>query len=278
MAFFANEDVKKIAHWMCDTDSKKCYLREWVYVNLDAHAGIIFRIIKYVYRLMFGPMRITTWNNAKRKTGEMAGHLPVIEGADVYMMTNVFTLEQYRYKKKFEPVKEDIVYDCGACVGDTAIWYANKVERVVAFEPDPDNVIKLQKNLKRNNIENVFIVAKGVAATSGEMRFDLGQGDSSKAQDSGTTIISVCSIDDYAQLHQEAPTIIKMDIEGAEIDALKGAKNTIILNKPKLAICIYHNPQVDMICIPTMLKEWRPDYQMFCRKIHHYRETVLFAV
>lgn len=170
------------------------------------------------------------------------------------------------------------MYDCGACVGDTAIWYANKVERVVAFEPDPDNVIKLQKNLKRNNIENVFIVAKGVAATSGEMRFDLGQGDSSKAQDSGTTIISVCSIDDYAQLHQEAPTIIKMDIEGAEIDALKGAKNTIILNKPKLAICIYHNPQVDMICIPTMLKEWRPDYQMFCRKIHHYRETVLFAV
>jgi len=76
----------------------------------------------------------------------------------------------------------------------------------------------------------------------------------------------------------EPVTYIKMDIEGAELNALKGAANTIKKNKPRLAICVYHKPE-DILEIPVFLSELVPSYQFYLR--HHsqyYIETVLYAV
>ena len=73
-------------------------------------------------------------------------------------------------------------------------------------------------------------------------------------------------------------TMIKMDIEGSELEALKGAKKTIQRDKPKLAICIYHKPE-DMADIPLYIKELVPEYKLYIR--HHSNfatETVLYAV
>ena len=73
-------------------------------------------------------------------------------------------------------------------------------------------------------------------------------------------------------------TMIKMDIEGSELEALKGAKQTIQRDKPKLAICIYHKPE-DIIEIPCYIKELVPRYRLYLR---HYgngdTETVLYAL
>jgi hypothetical protein len=69
-----------------------------------------------------------------------------------------------------------------------------------------------------------------------------------------------------------------MDIEGAELNALKGAEQIIKRYKPKLAICIYHKPE-DIWTIPNLLLEFVPDYQFYIR---HYSltcfETVLYAL
>ena len=69
-----------------------------------------------------------------------------------------------------------------------------------------------------------------------------------------------------------------MDIEGAELDALKGAVHTIQTYRPKLAISIYHKPE-DLVEIPLYLMEIMPDYQFYIR---HYttwlEETVLYAI
>ncbi len=69
-----------------------------------------------------------------------------------------------------------------------------------------------------------------------------------------------------------------MDIEGAEFDALKGAEKTIKKYKPKLAICVYHNP-LDIVNIPLYIKELVPEYKIFLR---HYSEssseTVCYAI
>ena len=72
-------------------------------------------------------------------------------------------------------------------------------------------------------------------------------------------------------------TFIKMDIEGAEIPALAGAKATILANQPKLAICIYHKPK-DLWEIPLLLHDWVPEYQMHIRHFGpRYYSTVLYA-
>ena len=69
-----------------------------------------------------------------------------------------------------------------------------------------------------------------------------------------------------------------MDIEGAEMEALKGAESIIKSQKPKLAICVYHKEQ-DMTEIPIFIKKLVPEYKLFMR---HYSndagETVLYAV
>lgn len=71
---------------------------------------------------------------------------------------------------------------------------------------------------------------------------------------------------------------VKMDIEGSELEALKGMSRTICACKPKLAICMYHKPE-DMWEIPMYLKKLVPEYRLFVR---HYSnsdlETVLYAV
>jgi hypothetical protein len=69
-----------------------------------------------------------------------------------------------------------------------------------------------------------------------------------------------------------------MDIEGAELKALKGASDIIRKNRPKLAISVYHK-QNDMIDIPLFLKSVIPDYRLYIRHYSIYpAETVLYAV
>lgn len=73
-------------------------------------------------------------------------------------------------------------------------------------------------------------------------------------------------------------TFIKMDIEGSELKALMGAKETIRKYKPKLAICLYHKKE-DILEIPLYVKELLPEYKLYIR--HHcnkHGETVLYAM
>ena len=79
-------------------------------------------------------------------------------------------------------------------------------------------------------------------------------------------------------LYDEPVTLLKMDVEGAEQNALKGCKNIIQEKKPKLAICIYHNVD-DLWEIPIMIKQLVPEYKLFVR--HHtkgFGDTVCYAI
>jgi hypothetical protein len=91
------------------------------------------------------------------------------------------------------------------------------------------------------------------------------------------TSVKVKAIDNLANLKKT--TFIKMDIEGAEIEALKGAKNTILKDKPRLAISIYHSDE-DMLRIAEWIHATVPEYKLYCRHHSLYPfvfETILYA-
>jgi FkbM family methyltransferase len=76
----------------------------------------------------------------------------------------------------------------------------------------------------------------------------------------------------------ERVTFIKLDVEGAELEALKGSENLIIRSHPKIAVCIYHKPD-DYYKIQEYINSIVPDYKFFIRHYHYTAmETVLYCV
>jgi hypothetical protein len=97
----------------------------------------------------------------------------------------------------------------------------------------------------------------------------------SRVAPEGEATIEVTSID--AVLNGEKASLIKMDVEGSELNSLKGAVNTIKAHRPILAVCVYHKP-MDIIDIPLYLRETAPDYSFFLRMYHSFDEIVLYAI
>jgi FkbM family methyltransferase len=143
---------------------------------------------------------------------------------------------------------------------------------VAAFEPDPDNYAKL---VRRHADLNVVFLPCGVSSIVGLTRFEGGRGTASRIGESGQTVIQCVSIDDC--LPSFAPTLIKMDIEGAEPAALRGAERTLRRHRPGLAIALYHRPE-HLWEIPLWLAERKLDYRMYLRgHLYNGYESILYC-
>lgn len=180
---------------------------------------------------------------------------------------------------KFED--EEIFVDAGCCDLSSSIRlkdHCKNLKRVYAFEPDLHNYTKCEKAANLHFEDGVVkIVGKGTWSENKTISFDASSDGRSHISESGGTSIEVVAIDD-AIAPDEKVTFIKMDVEGSELESLKGAKHTIRRCKPKLAICIYHKA-VDMYEIPLYIKELVPEYKLYVR--HHANgasETVLYAM
>lgn len=125
--------------------------------------------------------------------------------------------------------------------------------------------------------ERIKLINSGLSKQSGELYF-YEQGSSSylTTKERSNSIVTIAAIDEITECRNA--TWIKMDIEGAEWDALHGAERVIRKNRPKLTICIYHSDE-DMIRIAEWVHETVPKYKLYVR--HHTRrdhETVLYAI
>ena len=167
----------------------------------------------------------------------------------------------------------DVVLDCGANIGVT-VEEALKAgaKTIVAIEPAPENLECLRRNF-RKEIEagRVIIYAKGVwdkddtltlnvdptnsAADSVVMKPEKSEG---KIQVPLTTVDKI-----VAELKLDKVDYIKMDIEGAEPNALRGAHDTIAKWKPRLSIASYH-VSTHSTLIPQIVHDTRADYQTYC--------------
>ena len=201
-----------------------------------------------------------------------------------------FALHQYRCKTPKGVIgcaRGDIVIDAGGCYGDTALYFAHQAGpqgRVASFEFLPANVVVLRRNLALNSglAQRIRLFENPVWSKSGEKLFVSGNGPgtkvSSACEDPGASRVETLKIDDWVACG-DYPRIdfIKMDIEGAELEALRGSEMVLRRFRPKLAICVYHNLE-DFWAIPGYLDGLGLGYRFYLRHftIGHY-ESVLFA-
>lgn len=166
--------------------------------------------------------------------------------------------------------------DCGGFIGDTVESLLNKkaeVQSVVTFEPDTDNFKTLSQSQKENSCQ-VTCFPCAVSDKTAFQRFSAARGSGMLCEDGETAILTV-SLDEA--LHNYEPTFIKMDIEGAELNAIHGAKEMICGNTPDLAICVYHRTN-HIWDILLLLNSFHLGYKFYLRSYNAYTmETVLYA-
>ena len=179
------------------------------------------------------------------------------------------------------PEKGDVIVDGGAWEGDSARNFIEELGgdcRVISFECDSVNFEKLRKNLKCYG-EDVFQAIKKGLWSSHEKLYLVATSDHSmqlqvtKMQTDNS--IDVVSLDDFIAGEID---FVKMDIEGSEIEAIKGMRRLIKNQKPKCAICIYHRSN-DLWEIPLLLKSLNPSYTFYLgHHSHNLFETTLYAI
>ncbi len=200
---------------------------------------------------------------------------------DSELLRPVLDLDLYFPEGIFELGNDEIFLDCGTFDGDSIRWFIErskgKYERIIGFEPDTATYQKLVDNFASN--ARVETVNKGVYSNEDILHFDnAGTRGSllSKPGEKSAISIPVCSIDDV--MSGGRATYIKMNIEGAEIAAIKGARQTILKWQPKLAISVYHRP-ADLWEIAAVIDTISPNYTFYLRQHDGgIIETVLYAI
>ena len=169
--------------------------------------------------------------------------------------------------------KNMVVYDIGANIGYISLLFAKqtgKSGQVFAFEPLPENCSRLEKNIALNNLENsITLIQAAVIDKSGSTTFmvhksgAMGKAVGSKGRDEEylmQIIVPAVSLDDFVfTQNNPPPKLIKMDIEGGEVLAIKGMQRTLKEVKPVILVEIHSHQALECL--------WRDfrdaDYQLF---------------
>jgi FkbM family methyltransferase len=163
--------------------------------------------------------------------------------------------------------------DCGAADGDTvrefrARW--NNYSQITAFEPDPRNYRGLSVSVFGD--QRISTVPAAVSDKTGVATFTA-TGDQS-AHIGGDYVVNTYRMDHVLV----NPTLIKMDIEGCELDALWGAREMIRKHSPVLAICAYHTGD-HLWQIPLLIHALNPTYRLYLRRyLEQTWDLVWYAV
>ena len=172
---------------------------------------------------------------------------------------------------------EDVFYDVGSCVGLYALHAAILGCRVVAFEPDPAYRKRLKRNIQINKLEKkIQVLEWAVSDQPGEVTLytDGVDGNSPSLREIGSrgaVTVKTGTIDQAIETNQiPAPDIIKLDIEGAEILALRGMKNLLTsTNTPRFLFIEFH---------PDFLPDFNSSFEE-CKNVveeYGYREIDAF--
>lgn len=190
----------------------------------------------------------------------------------------------------------DVIVDCGAFVGDTIqelIEIRNKsgFEKIYAFEPGDRQFKALSTRVRRLTEEwallddQITCVKAGIGSISkkaylnveNQLSLNIAFVSDEPELNTSSNSIEIIALDDYFMNKKDKVTFIKADIEGYELEMLKGAKNLIRKFKPNVALSIYHKWD-DFFAIPEYLKSIVPEYNISIRHHGHlFAETVCYC-
>lgn len=184
-----------------------------------------------------------------------------------------------QYYDVFRFSDDEVIADVGCFDCYTMKQYfkygSSKYKKIYSFEPEPQQYMHCKELIEKGRYSNWEIYNYGVYDNNDKLYFSSNSS-STKVSKDGDIEVDVIKLDDFFKKH-DVPTFIKMDIEGAELAALKGCDETISKYKPKLAICVYHKPG-DIFEILEYILSLNLDYKMWLR---HYsnliNETVLYC-
>ncbi len=174
-------------------------------------------------------------------------------------------MHDYEYDIMFTDIqrRDGVIVDCGAYNGKTAVEISEYLKnrevskKIIALEPDKDNIRLIKE--KCECYPNIIPMENGVSSRSEKLYFDVrgGQGGKIVIPEDGEDLsqyisITTINIDTLEGRFGEAIAAILMDVEGSELEALKGAAEVIKKYKPALAVRVYHK-RTDLLTIPHFL-------------------------
>ena len=203
---------------------------------------------------------------------------------DILHAESDFIFNQYFDKDIMQFTDHEVFVDCGGFVGDTTEMFISRIRnfsRIYSYEPENGNYEKAERYLstwEHQVYHKITLRNTGVGKESATLKISSG-GAGSHISQTGDQEVHIVSLDEDIS---EPVSFIKMDIEGFELDALAGAKNHILAEKPKLAICVYHKPD-DLWQIPEYILQLNPTYKLYLRQYKYDDgqnpwESVLYAI
>lgn len=177
---------------------------------------------------------------------------------------------------------DEYFVDAGAYDGEVTMKFLNRVEGrfrgVLAFEPDPENIATCLSRLSAHSstvLQKVRLIKQGLGASAGTAPFMGGRNMASFVSSKGSEVISVVPLDDFAH---EPITLVKLHLEGAEGDAIKGGMKLFHRHRPIIAATVYHKAD-GLWRLPAMLIDGLDDYS-FIFRVHGWCgiSSIIYAV
>lgn len=261
-----------------DRDPK---IKEILNIPVYTYDAVDFQIVDCLVISMIDRSAVNNCTNLAISLGMNRENIIVYRD---YYNYGVIGLTDKQYFEDFiQYVEGETFVDAGVLNLDTSIRFAAECVRrnitdykIYAFEPDEESYKKCIKVKKQHPEIDIVLYNKGLWSTDTTVHFETtGTASSSITDNQDADSIEVVSLDTFIK---GKITFIKMDIEGAELEALKGCQNLIKQYRPKLAISVYHKKE-DIVEIPKYIKSLVPDYHLYLRHYTNtFTDTVLYAL
>ncbi len=214
------------------------------------------------------------WSKLYSTLADEASRKTLLDVVSFRLTANIFHMKDYtvrineQYMEKFMEYSNEIFVDAGGFDGDTTDEFVKNYpnyKMIYFYEPSECNMQKAKKRL--SGVDNIHFKPLGLSDNNESLFFNSNAGSASAVtSDCATDRINVVALDN--DLKGVSVSFIKMDLEGWEVKALKGAEEIISRNKPKLAVAVYHDAK-DFREISKYLLNLNPEYKIYIR---HYTQ------